>query len=181
MTRIYLKYTDANSVQHIHSIRLTPYQWGLLIVQDDTAQAARYTAWTNAIKPICATSHTFTAMGYINDVGAIVREYVPGSPVVGTKAVTRLSASFSLAFVQIARAAGQSDKSKRSVSRLFVGHNDYDTFYRKQILPTQFAAIDTYTAYLRTLPLGVKGTASATLQANVPTQYNAYWQRKRGS
>jgi hypothetical protein len=120
-------------------------------------------------------------MIYVNDIGAVVREYVPGASVPGTHVNVIASASCTIGFVVKRAAEGAGGKAKRSVSHIKLGHQDFSVSTNKRQLTNYYPATNAYKNWIASnLIPGVKGGLGGTFQNYYTIQHNSYYQRRYG-
>lgn len=182
MVALALTYIDADSNVHRHSLRMAPGTWGSASVEDESIQETRFQAWAAKMKVLLDSDYKITSLQYINDIGAVVREHFPASPVDGTHSSVRLSGSATLGFVLKTAASGPTGRSKRSVSHIMLGHQDWHVAKRRRIEAGVVSAVDDYITYCNgNIALATVGGAGATMQSYATTQFNGLYQRNYGN
>lgn len=182
MSRLGLVFTDELGNTHVHSFRLKQSQWDLMSVNNDTQNGTFFTGWANAVKPLLQNTYNIQSMRYINNVGAIVAEYIPGAAVAGTSAATALSSSATIGFTYSAKGTGANGKGSHATSHLKTGNGAYAFAGFKTKPCASYADVNAYRTWLvANMPVAVGNDVQAQFRTYFTMQYNAHYQRKYGN
>lgn len=182
MGKAELVLTDMYGDSHTHSFELRDYDWGIKSVNSSEQNASFFDAWSTALKPLLDTGMHIVALRWVNDIGAIVAEYIPAVPVVGTNSNSQASDSATIGIGYSSVAAGSGGRSYHATSHVKLGHNVYLLPGQKRISVTQFSEIQAYLTWLNSaMPVAVKNDTVAHFKNYYTTQYNSRYQRSYGS